>query len=101
MPLILSAGNLMFYAILHQSELVPRWLSLLGFISTVLSGILASLLLMFGVIYIITPTYITLALPTALLEIVLAVWLIIKGFSAKKMNLQHIVSSEPDGSDVF
>lgn len=84
MPLILSVGNLMFYSILYQSKLVPRWLSVWGLIATVLSGILASLLLMFGVINIITPAYITLAFPTALLEIVFAIWLIIKGFSINK-----------------
>lgn len=80
MPLILSVGNLMFYYIFYRSKLVPRWLSIWGLIATILSSGLASLLLMFGVINIITPTYITLALPTALLEIVLAIWLIIKGF---------------------
>lgn len=84
MPLILSVGNLMFYSILYQSKLVPRWLSVWGLIATVLSGILASLLLMLGVINIITPAYITLAFPTALLEIVFAIWLIIKGFSINK-----------------
>jgi hypothetical protein len=80
MPLILSVGNLMFYFILLQSKLVPGWLSIWGLIATVLSSVLASLLLMFNVINIITPVYIILALPTALLEIVLAIWLIVKGF---------------------
>ncbi len=86
MPLILSVGNLMFYSILHQSKLVPGWLSLWGFIATVLSGILASLLLMFGVVGIITPVYITLAFPTVLLEIILALWLIVKGFNVDIVN---------------
>lgn len=86
MPLILSVGNLMFYSILYQSKFVPRWLSVWGLIATVLSGILASLLLMFDVINIITPAYIALAFPTALLEIVLAIWLITKGFSLKTFN---------------
>jgi hypothetical protein len=80
MPLILSVGNLMFYSILYQSKLIPKWLSVWGLIATMLSGIIASLLLMFGVIDIITPTYVSLALPTALLEITLATWLIVKGF---------------------
>lgn len=83
MPLILSVGNLMFYAILYQSKLIPRWLSIWGLIATVLSGIVASLLLMFGVIDIITPTYISLAFPTALFELTLALWLLTKGFSIK------------------
>lgn len=86
MPLILSVSNLMFYAILYQSKLIPRWLSVWGLVATVLSGIVASLLLMFGVIGIITPAYISLALPTALFELTLAIWLIAKGFAS---NIVH------------
>jgi len=86
MPLILSVGNLMFYSILYQSKLVPRWLSVWGLIATVLSGIIASLLLMFGVIGIITPTYVSLASPTALLEITFAIWLIVKGFDSSVVD---------------
>lgn len=86
MPLILSVGNLMFYSILYQSKLIPRWLSVWGLVATVLSGIIASLLLMFDVIGIITPTYISLAFPTALLEIILAIWLIVKGFDTNVVN---------------
>lgn len=91
MPLILSVGNLMLYYILYQSKIIPRWLSLWGLIATMLSGIIASILLMFSVINIITPAYITLAFPTALFEITLAIWLITKGFSKKNINLQHAV----------
>ena len=86
MPLILSVGNLMFYYILYQSKIIPRWLSLWGLIATILSSVLASILLMFSVINIITPAYITLAFPTALLEIVLATWLIVKGFDSNDVN---------------
>ncbi|MBD3629276.1 DUF4386 domain-containing protein [Cyclobacterium sp.] len=88
MPLILSVGNLMFYSILYQSKLVPRWLSVWGLIATLLSGILASILLMFGIIDIITPTYIGLAFPTALLEIVLALWLLVKGFKPNQISMK-------------
>lgn len=86
MPLILSVGNLMFYAILYQSKLIPRWLSVWGLTATMLSGIIASLLLLFEVIDIITPTYISLAFPTALLEITLSIWLIAKGFDSNIIN---------------
>lgn len=86
MPLILSVGNLMLYAIFYRSKLIPRWLSVWGLIATVLSGVLASLLLMFDVINIITPAYIALATPTALLEIVLAIWLIVRGFNTTHLN---------------
>jgi hypothetical protein len=81
MPLTLSIGNLMFYTIFYQSKLIPKWLSVWGLLATIISGIVASLLLMFGAIDIITPAYIMLASPTALFEIFLALWLLTKGFS--------------------
>ncbi len=87
MPLIMSVGNLMFYYILYQSKLVPRWLSVWGLMATLLSSVVASFLLMFNVINIITPAYIALAFPTALLEIVLAIWLITKGFNANVIDV--------------
>jgi len=86
MPIILSVGNLMFYYLLYHSKLIPKWLSFWGLIATVLSGIIASLLLMFDVIDIITPAYISMAFPTALFEITLAVWLIIKGLKSDVIN---------------
>ncbi|GBF19148.1 hypothetical protein C21_01313 [Arenibacter sp. NBRC 103722] len=86
MPLILSVGNLMFYSILYQSKIIPKWLSLWGLIATILSSVLASLLLMFDVIGIINATYVSLAFPTALLEFVLATWLIVKGFDSNVVN---------------
>ena len=86
MPLILSVGNLMFYYILYQSKIIPNWLSLWGLIATILSSVLASLLLMFDVIGIINATYVSLAFPTALLEFVLATWLIVKGFDSNVVN---------------
>lgn len=86
MPLIMSVGNFMFYYILFQSKLLPRWLSVWGLMATLLSSVVASFLLMFNVINIITPAYIALAFPTALLEVVLAIWLITKGFNTSVMD---------------
>jgi hypothetical protein len=65
---------------LYQTKLIPRWLSLWGLSGTIIT-ILASLLIMFHMIDIITSTYIVLNLPLILLEIVLAIWLIVKGFN--------------------
>ncbi len=48
--------------------------------SGTLFTILASLLIMFHVIDIITTIYIVLNLPLILIEMILAIWLIIKGF---------------------
>ncbi|XMB66685.1 DUF4386 domain-containing protein [Mycoplasmatota bacterium zrk1] len=85
MILVHSLGGLMLYYIFYKTKLVPRWLSGWGLIGTVLT-ILASLLVMFQLIDIITPIYIVLSLPMALLEIVLAIWLIVKGFNTSVIH---------------
>jgi hypothetical protein len=80
MILISSIGGLMFYYLLYKTKLIPRWLSLWGLLGT-LFAVFASLLIMFDTIDIITSTYFALFLPLVLLEIVLAIWLILKGFN--------------------
>jgi hypothetical protein len=78
-----SVGGLMFYLLLFKTKLIPRWLSLWGFTGTLFT-IFASLLIMFHTIDIITPAYIILNLPLILLEIVLAIWFITKGFDSSE-----------------
>ncbi len=80
MILALSLGGLMFYYIFYQTKLVPQWLSGWGLVGTTLT-ILSSLLLMFRLIELMSTTYLVLNLPMALQEMVLAVWLIVKGFN--------------------
>ena len=74
-----SAGALMYYVVFYRSGLVPRWLSGWG-IAGVFLILLACLLALFsgGPVQ----TYVPLIVPLAAQEIVLAVWLIVKGFSA-------------------
>ena len=76
----LSIGGLMLYCILYQSKLIPRWLSGWGLIGSTLT-ILASLLFMIRLIDVVTPIYLVMNVPMAVQEIVLALWLIIKGFN--------------------
>jgi uncharacterized metal-binding protein len=80
MILAVSFGGLMYYWLLYQSQLVPRWLSGWGLLGTTLT-IVATLLVLFRLIGILTTGYMVLNLPMALQEMVLAVWLIVKGFS--------------------
>lgn len=80
MVLTHSIGGLMLYYACYQYKLVPRWLSVWGFVGVTLT-LLASILVMFRFIGIVTPIYIFLSLPLALQEMVLAVVLIVKGFS--------------------
>jgi hypothetical protein len=70
----LGLGALMFYYLLYQSKLIPRWLSVWGFVGGILFP--AAWLSLFG------PTISDLfVLPLVLQEMVLAVWLIVKGFN--------------------
>ncbi len=78
MILAVSLGGLLFYYLLYQTKLVPRWLSGWGLVGTALA-ISASLLLMFRLVGIMSATYLGLNLPMALQEMVLAIWLIAKG----------------------
>lgn len=78
MILAVSLGALMCCYIFYQTRLVPRWLSGWGLAGAALS-MLASLLLMFRLIDLLTTSYMVLNLPMALQEMVLAVWLL-KGF---------------------
>jgi hypothetical protein len=71
-------GALMYNYVFYQSKLVPRWLSVWGLIAATLVLTL-NLFDMFGVFSEIT---ILLNLPTFVGEIVLAVWLIVKGFNS-------------------
>ena len=66
-------GALMFYVLLYQSRLVPRWLSAWGLVAAALS-IVPSLGGMFGL-----SSLGVLSLPLFLQEMVMAVWLIAKG----------------------
>jgi hypothetical protein len=61
---------------LYQSNLVPRWISVWGVIAAVLL-VLVNLLEVMGII----PGLMVLYLPIILNELVLAIWLMVKGFN--------------------
>jgi len=74
--LFFSLGALFFYYLLYKTQLVPRFISIWGFIGAAL--ILGwNLFDLFGI-----DAGMVLALPIILNEIFLAIWLIIKGFDA-------------------
>ncbi|UCE09685.1 MAG: DUF4386 domain-containing protein [Candidatus Thorarchaeota archaeon] len=75
-----SIGALMYYFIFYQSKLVPRWLSVWGIIG-VLLGVANGLLDMFGGVP-FEAISMLLDLPIFVNEMVLAVWLIVKGFDS-------------------
>jgi hypothetical protein len=69
----------LFNCIFYQTRLVPRWLSASGLIGSTLS-IVASFLFMIRFIG-LDATYMILNIPIALHQLVLAIWLIIRGFN--------------------
>jgi hypothetical protein len=73
-----SLGAFMYYCLFFQSRLIPRWLSGWGIAASVLM-LAACLLALFSDSYV--TGYALLILPIAVQEMVLAVWLIVKGFN--------------------
>jgi len=69
---------LMYYYMLFQSRLIPRWLSGFGIVAITMLMAACVLALFSG--NLIT-SYIPLAAPIAIQEIVLGGWLIVKGFN--------------------
>ena len=95
--LVFGLGALFFYAVLYRSRLVPRWLAGWGFVAAVWMMI-GNLLGMFDVISdadALLETIFVIAVP--LNEIVLAFWLIFKGFNeaAGQANLGPAVDRTP------
>jgi hypothetical protein len=72
-------GALAYYYIFYQTKLVPRWLSVWGFVG-VASLMTATLLILFHVIAQASAYQTLLAMPIFAQEMVLAVWLLWKGF---------------------
>jgi hypothetical protein len=74
-----AVGAFMYYYVFYRSELVPRWLSGWG-----IAGVLLMLGACLSALFSGNPvtSYAILILPIAVQEMVLAVWLIAKGFSS-------------------
>lgn len=73
-----TIGSLMYYFTFYRSRLIPRWLSGWGILAVILMLVACVLALFSGAP---VQTYVPLIVPIALQEMVLAVWLIVRGFS--------------------
>lgn len=76
---VLCLADAMYYWIAYRARLVPRWLTIWGFIGLAFA-VGASLLVFGGIIEVVTSTYLTLTAFLGLQQLVLAMRLIIKGF---------------------
>ncbi len=71
-----AVGGLIWYALMYQSKVVPRWLSVAG-IAVVALGLASSVLLFAS-----DADLFYLGIPTGVFELVLGVWLITKGLAS-------------------
>jgi hypothetical protein len=80
--IVFSIGGLMFYYVLHQARLLPRWLTIWG-IAGLVAFLTAGMMGLFG------PEPVPLLLPLGVQEMVMAGWLIAKGFSPSTFSPAH------------
>jgi hypothetical protein len=80
MLLTFGIGALMYYIVFYQYRLVPRWLTVWGLVGITLT-IISALLVMFHLLPPFGMIQVILNLPILPQELVLAVWLIAKGFN--------------------
>jgi hypothetical protein len=81
--IVFSVGTLMMFILFYQTRLIPRWLSGWGLIGAVLYPI-AYIVAMFSPLHLAPDVGVGigfLLLPTAIQEMVFAVWMIVKGFN--------------------
>ena len=78
--LTFGIGALMYYVVFYQHRLVPRWLSVWGLVGITMT-ILSALLVMFHLLPPAGTIQVILLMPILPQELVLAVWLIAKGFN--------------------
>ena len=81
---IFGIGAVIFYLALFQSKLLPRWISIWGLIA-IFMMVTSAVLAMFEVA-IPDALFGLLVVPIAVQEMVMAVWLIIKGFDLRSLE---------------
>ena len=75
-------GNILFYMILYKEKLVPKWVTIWGFLGNIIIMI-ASFLIIFQLIEVVSTEYGLMSIPLVVQEIVLAIWLLTKGLIIK------------------
>jgi hypothetical protein len=77
--IVFGLGALMLYYVFYQSKLVPAWISIWGFIA-ILLNLTTSFLILFHLQSPFSTMNSVMNFPIFLQEMVMAVWLIVKGF---------------------
>jgi hypothetical protein len=78
--LAFSIGCTLYYIIFYRTKLVPRWISVWGLVFGI-SGIVSCALVSIGLIAPVGTVQVAMVIPMLPQEMVLAVWLIVKGFN--------------------
>jgi len=73
-------GALLYYCVFYQSKIIPRWLAVWGLFGAALS-LAVTLFSLFNPDFVVSWVHTLLNTPIALQEMVLAIWLIVKGFN--------------------
>ena len=79
---VFPLGAIMFYVVLYQGKLIPRWISVWGLIAVVLHFLTSGVWGLFTLDHSMTALQDMLAFPIFAQEMVMAVWMIVKGFNA-------------------
>ena len=74
-----SIGAIIIYYVFYKTKLIPTWLSLWGFFGAILS-LVSPILIMFGF------QMEFLQYPLGVQEMIMAAWLIVKGFNSSAFN---------------
>jgi hypothetical protein len=92
--LAFGAGAFCYYWAFFQSRLIPRWLSAWGLVAIGLA-VVSALLVLVGLIESFSTPQLVLALPIAVQEMVLAVWLIARGFNPSAVASAPAIAAPP------
>ena len=84
-----SIGGLILYYCLYKIRIVSRWLSIWGVVGSALT-LIATILLMLNIIKLTDPIYFIFNAPIAFCELVLALFLILRGFNSVEIAKNKI-----------
>jgi hypothetical protein len=84
LALVFCLGGAAFYLLLYRSRIVPRWLAGWGLVALGFY-VSADLLAMYGAIGAVSSAQVLMFMPLAVQEMVLAVWMIARGFRPAAM----------------
>lgn len=93
--IVFTLGALVLYSVLYQSRLIPRWLSVWGLAGAAFLLIGVVLMLLDVVAGTAFDSEVIWAPPIAVQEMVMALWLIFKGFDAKAWSALPKVAAAP------